>query len=612
MNEEEHAGEDWWATGDMPVRDVPRVALLVDGRMTMLAMCLAFLCARRSISITAWGLSPELLLVRGRHKSAGPAGSPEQEELVAWLRAKGLAEDELRFWHECQELSVSNVLGRAAGKGVDVRVLLWETYALPFVQTLPTPKHVQETLEPLGIRCVLDDSQKQLLKHPLVAQHQKTAIIDGRLAFVGGIDLLVETGGDYDRWDTKGHPFDSPLRTGKDGQMPHSWHDVDILFEGPAAADVERNFRQRWNAVVSLHELDASLLLPETATAVPTAAPSTPYAASQRQAGGLQVTRTIPKGIYRFAPQDGLATIVETYRRAFSQAKRYIYLENQYFWRRTFLGFENPTLGLPQQDMDELFQALAEALTRGVVVTLLLPDNPNVGREFTDDGLNSLWELAPHAVASGALQAFTLASSRPQDQSRYRSIYVHAKTTIVDDVWFTLGSANLNNRGMRDDTELNVAIVHPELAQRLRIFLMAEHLGLCDADLLFQLLDALDQVRLSESGEQAAPYMHRLKHWFRSRQHSAASPAATPRSDRTGMLWQELECRLADPFKGLASLATQAQENLLAIKAGQPLVGHLLPYVPSSRAQDYGLEVHAANGWVDTLSILQKESAPTK
>ena len=29
----------------------------------------------------------------------------------------------------------------------------------------------------------------------------------------------------------------------------------------------------------------------------------------------------------------------------------------------------------------------------------------------------------------------------------FRSIYVHAKTTIVDDAWLTLGSANLNDRG---------------------------------------------------------------------------------------------------------------------------------------------------------------------
>ncbi len=66
---------------------------------------------------------------------------------------------------------------------------------------------------------------------------------------------------------------------------------------------------------------------------------------------------------------------------------------------------------------------------------------------------------SPQARCLGALQLYTLGSSlQEQDQMFYRSIYVHAKATIVDDAWLTLGSANLNNRGMRDDTEMNVAI----------------------------------------------------------------------------------------------------------------------------------------------------------
>ncbi|HEY6286103.1 MAG TPA: phospholipase D-like domain-containing protein, partial [Ktedonobacteraceae bacterium] len=146
---------------------------------------------------------------------------------------------------------------------------------------------------------------------------------------------------------------------------------------------------------------------------------------------------------------------------------------------------------------------LAGALARGVIVALLLPDNPNVGREFTDEGLKFLWEVAPQAVSSGALQIYTLGSSmQEQGQTLYRSIYVHAKTTIVDDSWLTLGSANLNNRGMRDDTEMNVAIMHSEMVRRLRILLMAEHLGLCDEDMLFRLLETVGlsaQMRISRN-----------------------------------------------------------------------------------------------------------------
>ena len=60
---------------------------------------------------------------------------------------------------------------------------------------------------------------------------------------------------------------------------------------------------------------------------------------------------------------------------------------------------------------------------------------------------------------------------------------------------------------------------------------------------------------------------------------------------------------------GLTLLATQAKKNLLAVKACQPLVGHLLPYIPHDQAQDYEINVHAVNGWLDTLSAPQTESA---
>jgi len=46
MSGEENSIANWWATGDMPVRDVHRLAFLIDGRMAMLEMCVAFLCAR--------------------------------------------------------------------------------------------------------------------------------------------------------------------------------------------------------------------------------------------------------------------------------------------------------------------------------------------------------------------------------------------------------------------------------------------------------------------------------------------------------------------------------------------------------------------------------------
>ena len=57
---------------------------------------------------------------------------------------------------------------------------------------------------------------------------------------------------------------------------------------------------------------------------------------------------------------------------------------------------------------------------------------------------------------------------------------------------------------------------------------------------------------------------------------------------------EELLQALAEALaRGLVLFAKQAKENLLSIKAGQPFVGHLLPYIPYDRAQDYEVNVYA-------------------
>ncbi len=578
MQEQQDVGQentnDWWATSDFPVRDMLRSAFLIDGRMTMLEMCVHFLTARTSITICAWGLTPDLLLVRGLHHRAGPADSPEQRRLLAWLRGKGLGDEELAFWQQEEELSVKNVLGYAVSKGADVRLLLWDAYTLPFQIGA---KQVCEQLELVGVKALADDSHKDLLNHPIESLHQKAITIDSCYAFVGGIDMMIQNDGDFDRWDTKGHPYFNLLRQDKAGHMSHSWHDVHVLFEGESVADVEQNFRQRWNNVVERHNLDPLLCLEYL--------PGEQGPVQSREKIRMQVTRTIPSKTYAFtsvgdAGEDtGIATIFETYRNAFRRAKRMIYIENQYFWRRVFLGLENPALlGPEHSEMVALFQDIADALSRGVVVSLILPDNPNVGREFTDDGLQYLWELAPHAVASGALHAYTLGSSVEKDgEQYYRPIYVHSKVLIVDDEWLTLGSANLNNRGMRDDAEMNVAIYHPTMARGLRILLMAEHLGLSDEDTLFSIIEIM------------------------GRSHPTSELAHLSGDLRT--MWNHLQELLGEPFEALARFAVQAKENLEAVRTRQELTGHLLPYIRHDMAEEYAVNVHSVNGWLDQMAL---------
>jgi hypothetical protein len=245
----------------------------IDARSTLLTMCRRFLTARTYIHLAGWGMTPQLRLVRGTDHRAGSDDSPAQEALLVELRAQGLGEAEIDFWCS-HELTVVAVPGYAASKGVQVNVLLWSGSKL-FSHI--DAEAVGEQLAQVGVTCILDDSAFDRLHHPLESLHQKMAVVDGTHAFVGGIDPLVESGGDFDRWDYPLH------RYYEEESSPHPWHDVHAVLEGPAVGDVERNFRQRWNEVVQRHQLDQQLLVAEYPLPPPLPSESL-----------VQVARTIP------------------------------------------------------------------------------------------------------------------------------------------------------------------------------------------------------------------------------------------------------------------------------------------------------------------------------
>ena len=52
----------------------------------------------------------------------------------------------------------------------------------------------------------------------------------------------------------------------------------------------------------------------------------------------------------------------------------------------------------------------------------------------------------------------------------------HGNLGIVDDSWLTVGSANLNEHSLFNDTEVNVVVRDPELVRTARLRLWSEHL----------------------------------------------------------------------------------------------------------------------------------------
>ena len=95
-------------------------------------------------------------------------------------------------------------------------------------------------------------------------------------------------------------------------------------------------------------------------------------------------------------------------------------------------------------------------------------------------------------------------------------VYIHAKLAIVDDEWLTLGSANLNEHSLFNDTEMNVVTHDPQLAKQTRLRLWAEHLELPIDEIPADPIRAVDELwkpiteEQLERRENGQPLTHRL------------------------------------------------------------------------------------------------------
>jgi phosphatidylserine/phosphatidylglycerophosphate/cardiolipin synthase-like enzyme len=381
---------DLWATGDPPPRPGCRLEVLVDGATALPAMAQELRAARSHVHLTGWNLAPHFELVRGEHPTA-----------IGMLLAE-LAER------------------------IDVRVMVWAGSPVPLFH--PTRKEVEAQVDELT-RATKIQAYRDPREHPVHCHHEKTIIIDDRVAFVGGIDLTDQAG---DRFDGSDHPARRKL----------GWHDVATRLEGPAVADVANHFIMRWR------EVAGEQLAPP--------APQPPVAAEH--ASTVQVVRTVAEDMYDSVPK-GDFRILESYVRALRSAQRLVYLENQFLWAPEIVEILEDKLRNPP--------------TPDFRLVVLLPARANNGQDDTRGQLGVLADADDHGNPH-----FLATTIRSRTGTRDDALYVHAKVGIVDDRWLTVGSANLNAHSLLNDTELNVVTDDAVLARATRERLWAEHLEL--------------------------------------------------------------------------------------------------------------------------------------
>ena len=229
--------------------------------------------------------------------------------------------------------------------------------------------------------------------------HRKLLIVDGRTAFIGGINISSV--------NSVGSVISRKKQT--EGQSV-AWRDTDLQIEGPAVGEFQKLFMETW----------------EKQHGKPLA-PKTYFPELKPQ--GKDIVRAIGS-----TSDDPYSLIYLTLISAIGNAERQVCLTNAYF--------------VPDP---QLLKSLIDAAARGVDVKLILPSHSDSAVVF-------------HA---GRSHYSTLLKAGVKIYER-RGALLHSKSAIIDGVWSTVGSTNLDWRSFLDNDEINAVILGREFAQQMQ------------------------------------------------------------------------------------------------------------------------------------------------
>ncbi len=271
------------------------------------------------------------------------------------------------------------------------------------VGTIGTPAAFFERLTASGIK-VLEFNPL----NPLVSRkewelnqrdHRKLLIVDGRTAFLGGINISsVYSGGSFSQ-RSRTRPGGGP-----------AWRDTDLELQGPVVAEFQKLFLATW-AKQKGDALPARNYFP----------PLEPV--------GREVVRAIGS-----SPDEPFSQIYATLLSAIGSAETSIHLTNAYF--------------VPDP---QLLAALEAAAARKVAVRLILPSQADSWLVFH----------AGRAYYDRLLRAGVRIFER-------RGVILHSKTALIDGVWATVGSTNLDWRSFLHNEELNAVVLGPGFGAQLQ------------------------------------------------------------------------------------------------------------------------------------------------
>jgi phosphatidylserine/phosphatidylglycerophosphate/cardiolipin synthase-like enzyme len=431
------------------VQPADSVGLLVDAEAYYREFYRTALQAQRSILLSGWQFDSKVELLRGREAEAA-AGPVTLLSFLNWLCEQKPA---LQIW-----------------------ILAWD-FHLVFAaerEWMQTLAFHWMTSERLHFR--FDDNHVARGCH-----HQKFVVIDGGLSFLGGLDLCDH------RWDNPEHRYKNPLRMSR-GEPHQPFHDIQAYAGGRAvAASLQELFVHRWQRA------GGEAPPPEALAPVSASVPFVPADALPLTAALVALSRTDPHGSPSGPPQ--CTEIRDLHVDAILAAERLIYLETQYFSSHAIAdAFETRMRAQERPHLEIVMILNMEGETLKEQAAVGLAQAQILGR------LREVARQTGHALGI----YFTLPACDGDEQPE-KGTYIHSKLMIVDDRLLSVGSANLTNRSMDVDTELNLTVCseQPEDAlelsiRRVRGALLAEHTGGDPLEKRAGLVAALD--RIAERG----------------------------------------------------------------------------------------------------------------
>jgi cardiolipin synthase A/B len=275
------------------------------------------------------------------------------------------------------------------------------------VGTLDTPREFFDRLRAAGISAVEFNPV-----NPLHAtrgweinqrDHRKLLVVDGRVAFTGGVNI------------SKVYGKSSILNSKRQSQSPPAnakeaaWRDTHMQIEGPVVADFQRMFLDTWLRKTG-HALSGARYFP-----------------TLKPEGNALV-----RAIGSMPDQEDFAAY-KTYISALANADRYVHLTTAYF--------------VPDR---QVLQAMIDAARRGVDVRIIFPS-------FTDVGM---------ILYAGRSYYEELLGAGIKVYER-KDAMLHAKTAVVDGVWSTIGSTNLDIRSFLHNDEINAVVLNVDFADKM-------------------------------------------------------------------------------------------------------------------------------------------------